>query len=90
MSDKEFLMRLVFDPRGGLKRFFNEVILLFNPTRGSNTSRITNSLSLFSLIHHTLNLQNWRLFCVLQCPIIIRGSGQKSGSGQSIFPFFTY
>ena len=54
-SGKEFVMRLVFDPRVGLKRFFNEVIKLFSPTRRSNTSRITNSLSLFSLLNHTLN-----------------------------------
>ena len=42
------------------------VINLLSPTRGSNTSRITNSLSLFSLLNHTLNFHNWRLICVLQ------------------------
>ena len=56
----------MFDPRLGSKRFFNEVINLFGPTRGSNTSRITNSLPLFYLLNHTLNFQNWRLICVLQ------------------------
>ena len=54
------------DPRVGSKRFFNEVINLFGPTRGSNTSRITNSSPLFYLLNHTLNFQNWRLICVLQ------------------------
>ena len=63
---KEFVMRLVFDPRVGLKRFFNEVINHFSPTRGSNTSRITNSLSLFSILYQTLNFHNWHLFCVFQ------------------------
>ena len=58
-------MRLVFDPRVGLKRFFNKVINLFSPTRGSNRSRITNSMPLFSLLNHTLNFHNWRLICVL-------------------------
>ena len=57
-------MRLVFDPRVGLKRFITSLKNLFNPTRGSNTSRITNSLPLFSLLNHTLNFHNWRLICV--------------------------
>ena len=45
-------------------RFFNERINIFSPTRGSKTSRITNSLPLFYLLNHTLNFQNWRLICV--------------------------
>ena len=65
-SDKEFVMRLVFDPRVGLKRFITSLKNLFNPTPGSNTSRITNSLPLFYLLNHTLNFHNLRLFCVLQ------------------------
>ena len=32
----------------------------------TNTSRITNSLPLFSLPYQTLNFYNWHLFCVLQ------------------------
>ena len=64
--DKEFVIRLVFDPRVGPKRFITSLKNLFDPTRGSNTSRITNSLPLFYLLNHTLNFQNWRLICVLQ------------------------
>ena len=55
----------MFDPRVGPKRFITSLKNLFDPTRGSNTSRITNSLPLFYLLNHTLNFQNWRLICVL-------------------------
>ena len=75
----------VFDPQVGLKRFFNEVINLFNPTRGSNNSRITNSLPLFSLLNHTLNFHNWRLFCVLQSAPWGK-SGGKSAVALPEFP----
>ena len=44
----------------------HKVINHSGPTRGSITSRITDSLSLFYLLNHTLNFQNWRLICVLQ------------------------
>ena len=59
-------MRLVFDPRVGLKSFISSLKNRFCPTRGSNTSRITNSLSLFYLLNHSLNFHNWRLICVSQ------------------------
>ena len=65
-SDKEFVMRLTFDPRVGLKRFFTLLKNLFNPTRRSSTSHKTNYLSFFSLLNQTLNFQNCHLFCALQ------------------------
>ena len=33
---------------------------------GLKMFRMTNSLSLFSILYHTLNFHNWHLFCVLQ------------------------
>ena len=49
------------------RQFITSLKNLFDPTRGSNTSRTTNSLPLFYLFNHTLNFQNWRLISVLQC-----------------------
>ena len=37
-----------------------------------DTSRITNSLPLFSLLYQALNFHHWHLFCVLQYTISLK------------------